>query len=139
MPTTDQPMPPGIVALPGVFTRVRLPTPPNFLHLAAAEATIPLGDLTSSDAVLLALAMARGVLSHWREKRIALERLSPAEAERLDTPELVHPAIVDKLARQWCSARGQTWGGLPASAQADCRTHAAALIRYFLEEITRAP
>lgn len=129
---------PATVALPGLFARVRLPRPPNFLHLANAEATIGLGELPASDAVLLALASARGLLRHWRARHAAAERLSEAEVAAIDVPELLHPAIVEKLARQWVSQRGHAWGGMTPDAQTECRAQVAALVRFFLEEITRA-
>ena len=127
--TTDRP----VVALPTTCARVKLPLPPNFLQLAITDATIPVASLAPDDAVLLALALARNFLAHHRRRWEEAQRLSLAERQQLPHPSLVHPGIVERIARETCEG----WGTESAEFQTGRREGIAKVLNLFLEEVAR--
>lgn len=125
---------PPAVSLPATCARVQLPRPPNYLQLADAEASIPVGKLDPDDALLLGLAMARNFMAHHRSRWEETERLSPREAEELPHPHLVHDAIVERIAERTCEG----WRRESPDFQRARREGIAATLRAFLEEMARA-
>ena len=87
----------GTVALPGIFAKVKLPQLPNFLLPITGGQSIPIADLYREDVLALGLAWHRALVAHWADKLAAKHRLTEREAENIGA-ELVHPAIVERLA-----------------------------------------
>jgi hypothetical protein len=125
------------IALPGVCARVFLPMPANFLRTPEGG-TLGLAELTDGDAVLLGLALARQTVSHWRDKWLDAQRLNAREAEEVPEPSLVHPALVEKVARDFTEATSpMKWHLLSPETQDATRAQVATLLTLFLEEIAR--
>lgn len=134
MDTTNDPRPP--VALPGICATVRLPQLPNFLQPVTGGNSIPIGDLKQQDVVALGLALQRALVAHWSERFASRHQLSEREAEEIGA-ELVHPAIVERLARAEAARQGCHWMGLaPEDRTARC-ARIAATLNEFAQELTR--
>lgn len=125
------------IALPGVCARVFLPMPANFLRTPEGG-TLDLAELTDGDAVLLGLALGRQTVSHWRDKWLAAQRLNAREAEEIAEPSLVHPAIAEKVARDFYEAStGLKWHLATDATRATGLASVTTLLTLFLEEIAR--
>lgn len=99
------------VALTGVCARVKLPIPPNFLQPVTGGDGIPIAALGREDVLALGLALHRALVNHWAERVAKAERLTPREAENIGA-DLVHPAIVERLAMAEAGREGCSWGQL---------------------------
>lgn len=96
-----------LVTLPGACARVRLPQPPNFLSGQRGE-SIGIGELPPGDAARLAVAVAWGLLSHWRDRFAAKQRLAKAEAETIDAQPL-DDEMAGTVARRVAATEGYAW------------------------------
>lgn len=124
------------VALPGICARVRLPMPPNFLQPITGGESIPLADLCQSDILTLGLAMHRQLIHHWSDRLSRKHRLTEREAENIGA-ELVHPAIVERLAMAEAGREGYAWGGLSQDTKAQRIERMRATLTDFAQELTR--
>lgn len=124
------------VGLPGIMATVTLPLPPNFLHNTHGG-TIPLSDLHPEDATLVGLAMARQLVRHWRTRAVQAAALSTDEAAYFDHAKLLHPGILQRIARDVAQHNGNAWASMPSAVQADCIALVRVTLEKFLEEMTR--
>lgn len=134
MDTNDSDRP--VVALTGVCARVRLPMPPNFLQPTTGGESIPLADLSQGDILALGLAMHRQLVAHWADRLTRKHRLTEREAENIGA-DLVHPAIVERLAMAEAGREGYPWGGLSQESKAGRIQRLTATLTDFAQELTR--
>lgn len=124
------------VALPGVCARVKLPQLPNFLQPVTGGDSIPIGALFREDILALGLAVHRALVAHWAERFATKHRLAEREAETIGA-ELVHPAIVERMAMAEAGREGLPWGSL-TQAEKERRTHRmTTTLHDFAQELTR--
>lgn len=124
------------VALPGIFAKVKLPQLPNFLQPVTGGQPIPLGTLDRGDVAVLGLALQRALASHWHDKFTARERLSAQEGEQIGA-DLVHPAIVETMARREADREGFAWSQMHQAARAERMNRMRATLHDFIQELTR--
>lgn len=134
MDTNDSDRP--VVALTGVCARVRLPQLPNFLQPSTGGQSIPIADLCREDVLALGLAWHRALVAHWADKLAAKHRLTEREAENIGA-ELVHPAIVERLAMAEAGRDGYAWGGLSQDTKAARIARMTTTLTDFALELTR--
>lgn len=127
---------PRTVALAGVCARVKLPTLPNFLQPVTGGDSIPIGALCREDVLALGLAWHRALAEHWAERLAAKHRLCPREAEEIGA-ELVHPAIVERLAMAEAGRDHRPWGTLPQDEKTARIDRMRTTLTDFAQELTR--
>lgn len=124
------------VALPGICAKVKLPQLPNFLQPVTGGESIPIGSLFREDVLALGLAMHRGLVEHWAERFASRQKLAEREAETIGA-ELIHPAIVERMAMAEAGREGLPWGSL-TQAEKERRTHRmTTTLHDFAQELTR--
>lgn len=134
MDTNDSDRP--VVALTGVCARVRLPQLPNFLQPSTGGQSIPIADLCREDVLALGLAWHRALVAHWADKLAAKHRLTEREAENIGA-ELVHPAIVERMAMSQAGREGYAWASLPIETRTQRIESMRTTLTDFAQELTR--
>lgn len=134
MDTNDSDRP--TVALTGICARVRLPQLPNFLQPVTGGDSIPLGALWRDDVLTLGLAIQRGLVAHWADRLAKHHRLSEREAEGIGA-ELVHPAIVERMAMSQAGREGYAWASLPIETRTQRIESMRTTLTDFAQELTR--
>lgn len=124
------------VALPGVCARVKLPQLPNFLQPVTGGDSIPIGALFREDILALGLAVHRALVAHWAERFATKHRLAEREAETIGA-ELIHPAIVERMAMAQAGREGYPWASLTADTRAERIERMRATLTDFAQELTR--
>lgn len=124
------------VALPGVCARVKLPQLPNFLQPVTGGDSIPIGALFREDVLALGLALHRGLVEHWADRFASRNKLSERETETIGA-ELVHPAIVERLAMAEAGREGLPWASLPHATRTERINRMRTTLHDFAQELTR--
>lgn len=124
------------VALPGVCAKVKLPQLPNFLQPVTGGESIPIGSLFREDVLALGLAMHRGLVEHWAERFASRQKLAEREAETIGA-ELIHPAIVERMAMAQAGREGYPWASLTADTRAERIERMRTTLTDFAQELTR--
>lgn len=124
------------VALPGICAKVKLPQLPNFLQPVTGGESIPIGSLFREDVLALGLAMHRGLVEHWAERFASRQKLAEREAETIGA-ELIHPAIVERMAMAQAGREGYPWASLTADTRAERIERMRATLTDFAQELTR--
>lgn len=124
------------VALPGVCARVKLPQLPNFLQPVTGGDSIPIGALFREDILALGLAVHRALVAHWAERFATKHCLAEREAETIGA-ELIHPAIVERMAMAQAGREGYPWASLTADTRAERIERMRATLTDFAQELTR--
>ena len=125
-----------VVALPGVCARVHLPMLPNFLQPVTGGKSIDLGELHRDDLAALGIAYLRELARHWHTRFSKCQRLTEREAEGIGA-DLLHPAIVERLAMAEAGRDGYAWGGLPQELKTQRIERMHATLHDFAQELTR--
>lgn len=123
------------VALPGICARVRMPQLPNFLQPVTGGQPIALGELTRGDVATLGLALHRALARHWHDKFTARQGLKGQEAEQIGV-DLVHPAIVERMAMLEAGRDGIAWGGLDQATKSGRIFRMQETLNAFAQELT---
>lgn len=125
-----------VIALPGVCARVRVPQVPNFLQPITGGGPIDLADLTRTDVLALGLALHRALVANWCDRFAAKHGASEREAEALGV-ELLHPAIVERLAMADAGREGYAWGDLTQRGKEDRIERTRSTLTDFAQELCR--
>lgn len=125
-----------VVALPGVCAKVRLPMLPNFLQPVTGGQAIPLGELSRDDVALLGLAWQRALACHWHERFTAHHGLVGDEANQVGV-QLIHPAIVETMARREADRHGFPWNRLDQETRDQRMDRMRGTLAEFIQELTR--
>lgn len=124
------------VALPGVCAKVKLPQLPNFLQPVTGGESIPIGALFREDVLALGLAMHRALVEHWAERFASRQKLAEREAETIGA-ELIHPAIVERMAMAQAGREGYPWASLTADTRTERIERMRTTLTDFAQELTR--
>ena len=124
------------VALPGVCARVKLPQLPNFLQPVTGGDSIPIGSLFREDVLALGMAVQRGLIEHWAERFARHHKMSEREAET-NGAELIHPAIVERMAMAQAGRDGYAWACLSPDTRTERIDRMRTTLTDFAQELTR--